>query len=230
MSNDIRHTPVQAPAPQPHTPKKKFTEVFRGVLTELKTALNDEMAVETSPQPRPPAAPVPSGETVNVEDVLETSDQMAQGLQHLQGHQQRLGTQIDTILRLDSEEQRRIVKLMWKTIEQMEAALTAVQEAQLRLQRALADKRLVLLSTKQELQKYVDRDTAQRGTITKLRQDNARLTREHREVHHQLASLQEDMERLQQQHATLARQHDELVGTHHQLFQRFLREQRVGKQ
>jgi hypothetical protein len=168
--------------------------------------------------------------TICVEEALETSEQVAQGLQHLQGHHRALGNQIDTILHLEPEAQRQLVAMMWQSIEQMEASLTTVQDAYGRLQRSLWEKRLVLASRNQELQQYIERETAQRETIATLREDKARLDRENLALQHQLTLQQAECKRLQGQHATLSQQHDALVGEHHKLFQRYTRESRKEAQ
>jgi hypothetical protein len=222
MPNDIANNVPQTPAPQPHRTKRKFTDAFRAALTEIKHALDDEgVAAEPSAGASAPPVPGEAESGVSVEEVLAAGEQMDQDLQHLQRQHQTLGNQVDTVLRLSPEEQKQLVKLMWQTMEQMEASLTRVQEAHFALQRTLREKRLLLVSTKEELRKSVERDTAQLETITTLRQDNARLTREQQVLQHQGVRHQEELGHLQKQYDALVKQHDELAGAHHQLFQRY---------
>lgn len=227
MPTDAAKDMPQAPVPPQPTARRKFTDTFRVALADLKHALDEALvAPEMGEDKSASASPTESEASVSVGEVLETGEQVDQGLQHLQRHHRTLGSQINTILRLGPEEQRQLVALMWQTIEEMETALIRVQDAHRRLQRTLREKRLLLTDRKEELRRVLEREAAQLETIATLRQDNARLTRENGALQRQLARQQEDFGGLQRQYATLSQQHDELVGKYHNLFQDFTREQR----
>lgn len=228
MSHNPVHESTHASGPQQQVPKRKFTNLFRSTLTELKSAVEDGLLVSATDKDNPGHAPHAAPDApVSVEEVLASSAQVDQGLQHLQGQQRQLGQHLTTILHQKPEAQQETVTHMRETMTQMEATVTTVQDAYQHLQRTVQNKRLALADKNEELRRAFEREASQHETILTLRQQNARLNRENQTLQRQLAEQKTALERLQRQHATLSQQHDALVGEHYKLYQTLHREQRA---
>jgi septation ring formation regulator EzrA len=154
---------------------------------------------------------------------------MGAGIARLQEHNRTLEQQLQTVqthLVLPEEAQHSLVSRLQQTLQETRQELLAIQDANLRLEQRLHEKRLLLETKGKALDQVAEREARLYAAITELRRDKARLAHEATDLQNKLAQRDTDFERVRKQFNTLSQEHESFVGKYHQLFQAYNRQQR----
>jgi hypothetical protein len=210
---------------------QQYFKVLKQELFESEEAKRARRVASTS-TPEAPAAPQSQPDVpvcTGVDEFLEINTGVGAGIARLQEHNRALEQQLQTVqthLVLPQEEQHCIVSRLRQTLQETRQELLAIQDANIRLEQRLHEKRLLLDTKGKALEQVAQREAKLYATITELRRDSARLTHEVADLQSQLAQREMDFERVRQQYTTLSQEHETFVGKYHRLFQEYNREQR----